>query len=88
MCSYFKSCCCLNIKSLRHDHCMHIENESAEIVITGEHEFEEIVEEYEEEILVREEVPELPTTDLADTAPTQGKPWCITLIFDSHCIYV
>ena len=31
---------------------MHIENESVEIVTTGEHEFEEIVEEYEEEILV------------------------------------
>ena len=31
---------------------MHIENESAEIVTTDEHEFEEIVEEYEEEILV------------------------------------
>ena len=51
MCSYFKSCCCLNIKLLHH-HRMHIENELAEIVTTGEHEFEEIVEEYEEEILM------------------------------------
>ena len=48
---------------------MHIENESAEIMTTGEHEFEEIIEEYEEEILVQEEVPEPPLTDLADTAP-------------------
>ena len=31
---------------------MHIENESVDIVTTGDHEFEEIVEEYEEEILV------------------------------------
>jgi len=31
---------------------MHIENESAEIMTTGEHEFEEIIEEYEEKILV------------------------------------
>jgi hypothetical protein len=31
---------------------MHIENESAEIVITGDHKFEEFVEEYEEEILI------------------------------------
>ena len=31
---------------------MHIENESVEIMTTGEHEFEEIVEEYEEEIIV------------------------------------
>jgi hypothetical protein len=74
---------------------MHIENESAEIVTTGEHEFEEIVEEYEEEILVQEEVPKAPLTDAVDTAPDQGKPRCITLIFDKHrvcvcvlCIYV
>ena len=60
---------------------MHIENESAEIVTTGEHEFEEIIEEYEEEILVHEEVPEPPLTDSADTVPTQGKPWCITPYF-------
>ena len=31
---------------------MHIENESTEIVTLGDHEFEEIVKEYEEEILV------------------------------------
>ena len=48
---------------------MHIENELAGIVTTGKHEFEEIVEEYEEEILVQEEVPEPPLTDSADTAP-------------------
>jgi len=59
---------------------MHIENESAEIVITGEHEFEEIVEEYEE-ILVQQEVPEPPLTDSADTTPAQGKPRCIFLSF-------
>ena len=47
---------------------MHIENELVEIVTTGEHEFEEIVEEYEEEILVQEEVPEPPLTDVVDTA--------------------
>ena len=69
MCSYFKSCC-LNTKSLHHHHRMHIENESVEIVTTGEHEFEEIIEEYEEEILMQEEVLELPLIDSADTAPT------------------
>ena len=63
---------------------MHIENESAEIVTTDDREFEEIVEEYEEEILMREEVPEPPTTDSADTVPTQGNPRCITLIFYNH----
>ena len=60
---------------------MHVENELAEIVTTGDHEFEEIVEEYEEEILVQEEVPEPPPTDSVDTAPAQGKPRCITPYF-------
>ena len=60
---------------------MHVENELAEIVTTGDHEFEEIVEEYEEEILIEEEVPEPPLTDSADTAPAQGKPRCITPYF-------
>ena len=63
---------------------MHVENELAEIVTTDDHEFEEIVEEYEEEILVQEEVLEPPLTDSADTAPAQGKPRCITLIFYNH----
>ena len=36
-------------------HRMHIENELAEIVTTDDHEFEEIIEEYEEEILVLKE---------------------------------
>ena len=62
---------------------MHVENELAEIVTTGDHEVEEIIEEYEE-ILVKEEVLEPPLTDSADTAPAQGKPRCITLIFDNH----
>ena len=48
---------------------MHIENESTEIVTTDDHEFEEIVEEYEEKILVLEEVLEPPLTDSADTTP-------------------
>ena len=36
---------------------MHVESELAEIVTIGDHEFEEIIEEYEEE------VPEPPLTD-------------------------
>ena len=59
---------------------MHVENELVEIVTTDDCEFEEIIEEYEEEILVREEVPEPPTTDSADTTPAQGKPRCMTSI--------
>ena len=52
MYSYFKKSCCLNTELLHHYHRMHIENESVEIMTTDEHEFEEIVEEYKEEILV------------------------------------
>ena len=51
---------------------MHIENESAEIVTTGEHEFEEIVEEYEEEIFMQKEVLEPPPTDSVDPACRQN----------------
>ena len=73
---------------------MYVENELADFVTIGDHKFEEIVEEYEEEILVQEEVPEPPTTDSADTTPAQGNPRCITLIFIITeyiyvmCIYV
>ena len=59
---------------------MYVENELAAIVTTSDHEFEEIVEEYEEEILIQKEIPKPPLTDPADTAPTQGKSRCITSI--------
>ena len=42
---------------------MYVENELAEIMTVGDHEFEEVIEEYEEEILVQEEVLEPPLTD-------------------------
>jgi hypothetical protein len=57
---------------------MYVENELVEFVTTREQEYEEVMEEYEEEIPVKEGVPEL--TDTADTALAQGKPRCITLI--------
>ena len=64
-----------------HHHRTHVENELVEIVTTDDREFEEIIEEYEEEILVREEVPEPLMTDSANTAPAQGKLRCITPYF-------
>ena len=48
---------------------MHVENELVKIVTTDYHEFVEIVEEYEDEVLEREEVLEPPPTDSANTAP-------------------
>ena len=63
---------------------MHIENEPLEIVTFDEQEYDEVIEEYEEEILMQEDILEPPVTDFADTAPAQGKPRCITPIFNEH----
>ena len=63
---------------------MHIENAPLEIVTFGEQEYDKVVEEYEEEILVQENVLEPPITDFADTSPAQGKPRYITPIFTDH----
>ena len=63
---------------------MHVENELVEFVTTGEPKYEEVIEEYEEEVLVQEEASEPSMTDLADTPSTQGKPGCITLILNNH----
>jgi hypothetical protein len=56
---------------------MHVENELVEFVTAGDQEYEEIIEEYEEEVLTPEEILEPSLTDFTDTPPTQGK-----------CIYV
>jgi len=40
-----------------------------------------VIEEYKEEIFAQEEAQEPIGTDLADLAPAQGKPRCITPIF-------
>jgi hypothetical protein len=61
---------------------MHVENNLVEFVTAGEQEYDEVIEEYEEEVLVQEEFPEPPVTDTTDTAPAQGKPRCITHIFE------
>ena len=53
---------------------MHVESELMEFVTEGEQEYREVIEEYEEEILVQEEVLEPPLTDWANTTPAQGKP--------------
>ena len=60
---------------------MHIENEPLEFMTFDEQEYDEVVEEYDEEILVQEDVLEPPVTDFADTVPAEGKPRCITPTF-------
>jgi hypothetical protein len=63
---------------------MHVDNELVEFVTAGRQEYEEIIEEYKEEILVQERAPEPSVTDFADTMPAQDKPRCITLILNGH----
>ena len=59
---------------------MHIEDEPLEIVTFGEQEYDEVVEEYEEEILVQERASEPFGANFADPSPAQGKLRCITPI--------
>ena len=65
---------------------MHVDNELVEFVPAGEQEYEEVIEEYEKEILVQEGAPEPSVAYFADTPPAQGKPRCrcITLILNKH----
>ena len=67
---------------------MHVDNELVEFVTASEQEYEEVIEEYEEEILVQEGALEPPVTDFADTPPVQGKARCIPLILNNHWIYI
>ena len=67
-----------------HHHFIHVDNEFVEFVPAGEQEYEEIIEEYEEEILVQEGAPEPSVADFVDIPAAQGKPRCISLIFTDH----
>jgi hypothetical protein len=66
---------------------MHVDHEEVKYVAAEEQDYEEVIEEYEEEIFVPEEFQEPPVTDTSDFAPAQGKPRCITLIF-ANLIYI
>jgi hypothetical protein len=67
---------------------MHVENDLVEFVTADDQEYEEIIEEYKEEIFVPEEFQEPPVTDSTNLAPVQGKPRYITRIFYNHYIYM
>ena len=67
---------------------MHVESALAVFVTAGGQEYEEVIEEYEEEILLQKGAPEPPATDFADTPSAQGKPRCITLILNNHWKYI
>ena len=63
---------------------MHVDNELVEFMTADEQEYDKIIEEYEEEILIQEGASEPPTTDFADITPAQGKPRCITFSLNDH----
>ena len=63
---------------------MHIDNELVEFVCLDEHDYEEVIEEYEKEILMQEGAPEPFGADFVDPPPAQGKPRCTTLILNDH----
>ena len=67
---------------------MYVDNELVEFVTAGEEEYEEVIKEYEEEVLVQEGTPEPSVADFANTPPAQGKPRCITPIFITIYIYI
>ena len=52
---------------------MHVDHELVEFMPADEQDYEEIIEEYEEEVLVQEGALELFVAEFVDTLPTQGK---------------
>ena len=64
-----------------HHHFIHVDNKWVEFVTAGKQKYDEVIEEYDEEILMQEDVLEPPVTDFADTVPAEGKPRCITPTF-------
>ena len=59
---------------------MHVDHELVEFMLVDEQEYDEVIEEYEEEILMQEGAPEPFGANFADPSPAQGKPRCITPI--------
>ena len=58
---------------------MHVDHELVDFMPVGEPEYDEVIEEYEEKILMQEGAQEPIGANLTDPAPAQGKPRCITL---------
>ena len=67
---------------------MHVDHGLVDFMLVDEQEYDEVIEEYEGEILVQEGALEPAGADLADLSPTQGKPRCITPILNDHWIYI
>ena len=68
---------------------MHVDHELVDFMHVGEPEYDEVIEEYEEEILVQEGAQEPVGADLTDPSPVQDKPRCITpILMITEYIYV
>ena len=68
---------------------MHVDHELVEFMPMDEHDYEEVIEEYEEEILMREGALEPVGTDFVNPPPAQGKPRCIThILMITEYIYI
>ena len=67
---------------------MHIDHELVEFVPVGEQDYEVVIEQYEDEILMQEGALEPFGVDFADPPPAQGKPRCITHILWLMNIYI
>ena len=53
---------------------LHVDHELVDFVPVGEPEYDEVIEEYKEEILVQKKAQEPVGADPANPAPAQGKP--------------
>ena len=67
---------------------MHVDRKLVEFMPIDEQEYDEVIEEYEEEILVQEEALEPFRADPTDRSPAQGNPRCITPILWSLNTYI
>ena len=67
---------------------MHVDDKLLEFMPVDERDYEEVIEEYEEEILVQEGASEPFGADFVDPPPAQGMPRCITPILNDYWIYI
>ena len=68
---------------------MHVDHELVDFVPVDEQVYDEVIEEYEEEILVQEGASKPIGADLTDPSPAQGKPRCITpILMITEYVYV
>ena len=67
---------------------MHVDHELVEFVPVDKQDYEEVIEEYKDEILVKEGAPEPFGANFVDPPLAQDKPRCITHILWSLNIYM